>query len=247
MKRLLALLYLPYQWLVFFPIFVVSTFMLGSLTILLALVLSPRWVSILCGVTWARINAAMTPIFVTVSGRQNITSKQSYVVVANHQSHYDVFVLYGWLGLDFKWVMKHELRKVPGLGIGCEKVGHIFIDRSNHRAALASIAAAKEKISNGTSVAFFPEGTRSSDGNVGRFKKGAFRMALELGLPILPVSIVGTFAILPRNSARLRPGRAKLIIHPPVSTEGYSAEQIPSLIETVRETVNAPLIKAAGG
>ncbi len=76
-------------------------------------------------------------MLVKVHGRENINPQQSYVIVSNHQSHYDVFVLYGWLGIDFKWVMKQELRKVPGLGIGCEKVGHIFIDRSNTERAFS--------------------------------------------------------------------------------------------------------------
>ena len=93
---------------------------------------------------------------VNVTGRENIDPQQSYVVVANHQSLYDVFVLYGFLGIDFKWVMKQEMRSVPGLGIGCERMGHIFVDRSNVQAAMASIKAAESKIRNGTSVVFFP-------------------------------------------------------------------------------------------
>jgi 1-acyl-sn-glycerol-3-phosphate acyltransferase len=86
-------------------------------------------------------------------------------------------------------VLKQELRKIPGLGIGCEKVGHIFIDRSNPEKAIASIKAAKEKIVNGTSVLFSPEGTRSKTGKMGDFKKGAFIFAIEIGVPLLPVTL----------------------------------------------------------
>lgn len=171
---------------------------------------------------------------VKVSGRDNIDPEQSYVVVANHQSFYDVFVLYGFLGIDFKWVMKQEMRSIPGLGIGCEKVGHIFIDRSNRKAALATITAAQSKIVNGTSVVFFPEGTRSRDGTLQKFKKGAFRFALDLDLPILPVTIVGTQEILPSDSLDLLPGKVSLIIDEPIPVDGLESKDIPRLMEQVR-------------
>ena len=171
---------------------------------------------------------------VNVTGRENIDPQQSYVVVANHQSLYDVFVLYGYSGIDFKWVMKQEMRSVPGLGIGCEKIGHIFVDRSNVQAALASIKAAESKIRNGTSVVFFPEGTRSRDGALLKFKKGAFRFALDLNLPILPVTIVGTKDVLPSDSIDLLPGKVRLIIDPPIPVEGLGVKDVPRLMEQVR-------------
>ena len=180
------------------------------------------------------VNAWLTPMPVKVTGRENIDPRQSYVVVANHQSLYDVFVLYGFLGIDFKWVMKQEMRSVPGLGIGCEKVGHIFVDRSNRQAALASIKAAESKIRNGTSVVFFPEGTRSRDGALRPFKKGAFRFALDLNLPILPVTIVGTREILPPDTVDLLPGKARLIIDEPIRVDGLDGKDIPRLMEQVR-------------
>jgi 1-acyl-sn-glycerol-3-phosphate acyltransferase len=180
-------------------------------------------------------------MLVQVSGRENIDRRQSYVIVSNHQSHYDVFVLYGWLGIDFKWIMKKELRKIPALGVACEKIGHIYIDRSNRQAALASIEEAKERIINGTSVIFFPEGTRSRDGSLRSFKKGAFRMALDLNLPILPLTVDGTYRILPADTTRLRPGRAKLTIHEPVPIDGLIQEDIPELIDKVRSIITSAL------
>ena len=98
----------------------------------------------------------MTPVFVGAVGKENIAAGQSYVIVANHQSIYDIVVLYGWLGVDFRWIMKKELRKVPGLGIACEKIGHIFIDRSHSKKAMESLNEAKGKLRNGTSLIFFP-------------------------------------------------------------------------------------------
>ena len=247
MNKMLRILYQPYKWLIFAPYLAVSTLFFGSLTMVLAVVTNPRITSFICGTIWARLNGYLTPIRVKVTGRNHIVKTQSYVIVANHQSQYDIFVLYGWLGIDFKWVMKQELRKVPGIGIGCEKVGHIFIDRSNHEKALASLAAAKEKIVNGTSVIFFPEGTRSRDGRLGTFKKGAFKMAVDLRLPILPITIVGTRDILPTDSIDLFPGRARMIIHKPIDTAGYTDDNLDELADRARSVIESGLRETATG
>lgn len=243
MNKILRILYQPYKWLIFAPYLAVSTLFFGSLTVVLAVVTNPRITSFICGTIWARLNGYLTPIRVKVTGRENIDQTQSYVIVANHQSQYDIFVLYGWLGIDFKWVMKQELRKVPGIGIGCEKVGHIFIDRSNHEKALASLRAAKEKIVNGTSVIFFPEGTRSRDGSLGVFKKGAFKMAVDLRLPILPITIVGTRDILPTDTVDLFPGCARMIIHKPIDTGGYKDDNLDELVDRARGIIGSGLWK----
>ncbi|HSO21242.1 MAG TPA: lysophospholipid acyltransferase family protein, partial [Desulfosarcina sp.] len=160
-------------------------------------------------------------------------------IVSNHQSHFDIFVLYGWLDIDFKWVMKQELRKVPVIGIACERLGHIYVDRSNREAALASINAAKQRIVDGTSVLFFPEGTRSRDNRMRPFKKGAFRMALDLQLPILPITIQGTRDILPSDTLDLFPGRVTMTIHPPIAVEDYDHTQLDSLIARTRQVIEA--------
>lgn len=241
MKKFLWLLYQPYKWLVFIPSLAVSTLFLGALTVVLVVLTNPRIASYLCGKTWARLNGYMTPIRVKISGKENIDRNQSYVIVSNHQSQYDIFVLYGWLGIDFKWVMKQELRKVPGLGIGCEKLGHIYIDRFNHERAIASLNAAKEKIVNGTSVIFFPEGTRSSDGVLKSFKKGAFKMALDLNLPILPVTIVGTKDILPSGTMDLFPGTARMIFHTPIDSSGYNDDNIGELMDKAHAAIRSAL------
>jgi 1-acyl-sn-glycerol-3-phosphate acyltransferase len=178
---------------------------------------------------------------VSVSGRENIDPKRSYVIVSNHQSHYDVFVLYGWLGVDFKWVMKKELRKVPALGIACEKAGHIYIDRSDKQGALNSLNAAKKIIKDGTSVIFFPEGTRSTTGQMGDFKKGAFYMALDLGIPVLPITIIGTGKILPPHTVDLFPGRVQMIIHQPIPVDGYTMKDIEELMSRVKAVIQKDL------
>ncbi len=241
MRKLLYLLYQPYKWLILVPVFAASTVGFAGLAITLAILISPRVGSVVCGTAWARLNAWLTPMRVTVAGRRWVDREQSYVIAANHQSGYDVFLIYGWLGLDFKWVMKQELRKVPALGIGCEKLEHVFIDRSNTEAAIRTIEAAKERVRDGTSVLFFPEGTRSEDGRLLPFKKGAFRMAMDLGLPILPVTLVGTRDIMPPKTLSVFPGRARLIFHPPVEVAGLDLADVKPLMDRVRATIESAL------
>ena len=219
-QTVIRVLYPIYRWLVYAPFLVLSTVILGALAVLLTLLTNPRLAGQVAAVTWARLNAFVTPMPVTVLGRENIDLKQSYVIVANHQSLFDIFVVYGWLDIDFRWVIKKELRKVPVLGYCCEVLEHVFVDRTNTEAAVASLNAAKERLVDGTSILFFPEGTRSKTGDLLPFKKGAFRMGQDLQLPILPVSIVGTRKVLPSGTTTLYPGRAKLVIHPPISTDG---------------------------
>jgi len=235
MKKILYLLYQPYKWLVYIPFFCLSTIVFGFIAAVVAVLMNDRMASFAGGVIWARLNSWMTPMVVNVSGRENIDMKQSYVVIANHQSAFDIFVLYGFLDINFKWVMKQELKKLPGIGLGCEKVGHIFIDRTDHDSAIKTLGVAKEKIANGTSIVFFPEGSRSCDGSIKDFKKGAFKMALDLDLPILPVTIIGTKEILPNKTLDLFPGKVLMRIHEPISVKNYSDETINDLIKKARE------------
>jgi 1-acyl-sn-glycerol-3-phosphate acyltransferase len=238
MKKILYILYQPYKWLIFVPILTLSTLFFGFVAVLLTFFLNPRIVSLI-GVIWSRMNSFFTPMLVRVVGRENIDKKQSYIVASNHQSHFDIFVLYGWLGIDFKWVMKQELRKIPALGIACERIGHIYIDRSNHAAAVASLNAAREKLVNGTSALFFPEGTRSRTGEMLEYKKGAFKMAIGTNLPILPITIVGTRKILPADTLNLFPGRVTMIIHNPIDVTGYSDDNIQELMQETKEIIKS--------
>ena len=241
LRKILFILYQPYKWLVYLPFLVGSTLIFGALAVIFSTLINQKVGSFIGGAVWSRLNGYMTPIFVKVIGRENIDRKQSYVIVSNHRSSFDIFLLYGWIGIDFKWVLKQELRKIPGLGIGCEKVGHIFIDRSNPEKAIASINSAKEKIVNGTSVLFFPEGTRSKTGKMGNFKKGAFIFAIDIGVPLLPVTLIDTEKILPPGTLNLLPGRVKMIIHQKIDVSGYSAENVGELMSRARDAIQSGL------
>jgi 1-acyl-sn-glycerol-3-phosphate acyltransferase len=182
----------------------------------------------------------VTMMTVEIHGAEKVDPHQSYVIVANHQSLLDIYLLYG-LGMDIKWVMKKELRSVPVLGLACELMGHIIIDRSNTDAAVASINSARSRISNGMCVIFFPEGTRSRHGEVGTFKKGAFKLATELGIPLLPISIHGSNKILPSGTLDWRPGRVRLKYHDPIPTERLGNEDVARLAVETQGTISYAL------
>lgn len=214
--------YRAYSFLVFAPLLAVATLVFGGAAV------AGSWASqragSAAGVAWARVLAFLIPMAVRVEGAQHLEPGRSYVVVANHRSQIDILVLYGWLGLDFRWVMKAELRRVPVIGYACERIGHVYVDRANPEAARRSIEAAKLRIRGGTSILFFPEGTRSRTGALQAFKTGAFRLAQDLGLPVLPVALLGTREVLPPGSFDLRPGRAVLRILPPLDAAPFGAD-----------------------
>lgn len=239
MRKLLWLIYQPYKWLIFVPILGLSAAILSINAVFLATVVSPKAGSMVSGIMWSRLCSAITPMFVKTIGMEKINRKQSYVVVSNHQSHYDIFVVYGWLFMDIKWVMKKELRKVPFIGWACEKLEFIYVDRSDKQKAIESLNAAKERIVDGTCAFFFPEGTRSKDGEIGKFKKGAFKMALDLGVPILPITIKGTRKILPSGSFNLMPGKAQMIINDPIDVSGYNDSNLEELIAHTRDLISS--------
>jgi len=239
-----SLLFWPYQiyaWLIFLPVVAVLTLVFSSLTILFAALVNPKFASRVFATTWARIISFLTPMWVTVEGAGNAKRDRSYVVASNHQSQYDILVIYGWLKLDLKWVMKAELRRIPAIGIGCEKVGHIFVDRRNPKQAAQAITAALQRLGDGIGILFFAEGTRSPDGRLLPFKKGAFRTAIDQQLPLLPVTVSGTRNILPARTLRLFPGKAHMVIHPPIETTGMSAEQVDELMQQARQVIDSAL------
>lgn len=241
MRRLGFILYQPYKWLIYLPFLFVNTIFFGIMAVIVSTLVNQKVGSYVGGVIWSRLNALLTPMLVKVKGRENVNPKQSYVVVSNHQSVYDIFLIYGWLGIDIKWIMKKELRKIPGIGFGSQKVGHIFIDRSNSKKALESINEAKRKLVNGTSVVVFPEGTRSQNGELGAFKRGAFKIAYDLNLPILPITLVDTKNILPTNTINILPGSVKMVIHEPIELKLYNEKEHEQLVEEVRRKISSAL------
>jgi 1-acyl-sn-glycerol-3-phosphate acyltransferase len=236
-RKVMHLLYQPYKVLVFAPLLVLSTCFFVGLGVVIISLLDDTVANRTSGVWWSRFNCYITPIRVTVIGRENIKKNQSYVVVSNHQSSYDILVLFGWLGIDLKWVIKTELRKYPVFGYAVEKGGNIVIDRSNKKEAYESLMKARQKIANGTSIIMLPEGTRSRTGQLGEFKKGAFWLAQQLDLPVLPITITNTRNILPPKTLDLFPGHAFMRIHKPVDVREYDEGSLDRLIDDVRNII----------
>ena len=242
MRRIAFWLYQLYAFLVFYPVGLLLTLTAGWVTVLVSTIWSPEFASRYIAASWGRMLCWLTPVWVTVEGAENANPGRTYVVVCNHQGMYDIFLVYGWLRLDLKWVMKAELRKVPAVGIGCEKAGHVFVDRSNPEQARKAVTDALDRVGNGVGLLFFAEGTRSQDGKLLPFKKGAFRIAKSQNLPILPVTIVGTRDIQKPKSIFIFPGKIRLVIHPAIEVDGGdSAGDIPDLISQTRDAIASAL------
>ena len=242
MKRIAYWLYQVYAWLVLIPIGLLLTLLTGWVTVLVAMIWSPRVASRYIAANWGRLICWMTPVWVTVEGAENADPGRTYVVACNHQSQYDIFLVYGWLKLDLKWVLKAELRRVPGVGIGCEKAGHIFVERGNTEQTRKSISDALERVGDGVGVLFFVEGTRSQNGKLRPFKKGAFRVATSQNLPVLPVTIIGTRDIQKPKSMMIFPGKVRMVIHPAIEVDGgEGAADIRELMTKTRAAIVSAL------
>jgi len=236
----LKIAYQPYKWIIVIPFLFINTMVMGLICIFAGLLLRQDAANIIA-VFWSKLCCAIAPVNVILKGQRNYSRNKSYVVVANHQSMADIPVLHGHLGLNIKWIMKKELGKIPIFGYAAHQLGCIYVDRSNHDAAIKSIEEAKKRMSQKDCVLFFAEGTRSRDGKLKPFKKGAFRFAYEMDLPILPVTIKNSFHILPSDSLDLTPGTVEVIVHPPVYILNHHMGHLDKAIEAVRQTIATAL------
>lgn len=210
-----------YNWLFYVPLLLLSSAVLAVVCVVVAL-FSQRIASRVIAKAWARLNFISAGATIEVRGLEHIQPRQTYVVVANHYSQFDILALYGWLPLDLKWVMKKELRRVPFIGFSCAAMGHVFIDRANKQAAKASLQALKSSLPADVSVLFFPEGTRGNGQALLPFKRGAFTTAKVLNKAILPISIKGTEKVLPNGTVALKSGHVEIVIHPEISREAVA-------------------------
>lgn len=189
------------------------------------------------GRLWARGGLLLAGARLKLHGLENIPRDQPVILMPNHSSNFDILAMLAATPIQFRWLAKAELFKIPIFGLTMLRAGYIPIDRSDRRKALLSMKEAARRISDGTSVTIFPEGTRSPDGELLPFKKGGFMLAVQSGARLVPVAIKGSFEIMSKNSLRLKPGRIDVSFYPPVDVTGKTAQELPELMEQIRAPI----------
>lgn len=237
---MVLVLYRIFQLVVTLPVALVSTVITAIVTAVGSALFGGRWWGYWPPKIWSKVFCWATLVHVSVSGRDNIDPKTSYVFVANHQGAYDIFAIYGFLGHNFRWMMKKSLERIPLVGWACKNAGQIFVDNSSPSAVASTMKAAERQLAGGMSLVVFPEGSRTRTGRMGRFKRGAFSLAVEFGLPVVPVTIDGVFRVSPRTKLLPRWGHVKLTIHKPIYPAA-GGHDLTSLMEESRQAIASSL------
>jgi 1-acyl-sn-glycerol-3-phosphate acyltransferase len=186
---------------------------------------------------WAKMLLLLFNTKIEIIGAENISLGKPLIMMANHQSDFDILVLLAGIPGQFRWIAKKELFRIPLFGTAMRKCGYIDIDRQNHEKAMESIEKALQKVREGKSIMSFPEGTRSRNGIIRPFKRGMFRLAVASGAPIVPLSIIGSGQIMPKGSLNVKPGKITVVIGKPIDVSNYTAENHDVLIEQVRSVI----------
>lgn len=184
---------------------------------------------------WARMLLRIASTRVTLEGAENLVQGRPSVMVCNHLSYMDVPVLFALLPLQFRILARQGLFRIPFLGGHLQRCQHLPVDQSNARASLRSLQLAAESVAQGLPLFIFPEAGRSFSGEMQDFVPGAFYIAIQAQVPVVPMVLIGTFEILPPSTAHLRPGRVRLVICPPVPTAGLTRKDAPALAQKVRD------------
>lgn len=181
--------------------------------------------------SWLTIRILLLPV--KVEGREHLDKKQSYVFVSNHQGAFDIFLIYGFLGRNFKWMMKYQLRKMPFIGMACQAAHHIFVDKRGTAKIKQTYLEARQTLKDGMSLVVFPEGARTFTGHMGDFKRGAYMLASDLQLPIVPLTINGSFQVMPRmrDMKWVQWHPLTLTIHEPIPPKEQSSENITATLQ----------------
>jgi 1-acyl-sn-glycerol-3-phosphate acyltransferase len=213
---------------------IINTLIWALFGILLSIFTSSgRMIHFYCAVPWSKIILWGTGVRVKIHGLESIDRKKSYVYIPNHLSFFDIFSLLAYLPVDFKFILKGELMRIPILGWAMRKAGYIGIDRSSPAKAKSTFKKAVNRIKSGASIVIFAEGTRSKDGHLQPLKRGAFYLATESGTPIVPIAIKGTNTIMPKGSFKLNKGSATIQLGKPIETIHYTSNDMHDLIERV--------------
>lgn len=238
----MLILYRIYQIFIMIPLLLVATILAATATIVGSMLGAQRSMGYWPGRIWAKIFSILSFVKVRVSGRENISKDTSYVFVANHQGAYDIFAIYGYLGHNFRWMMKKGLEKIPFVGYSCRISGHIFVDNSTPSATAKTMAAAEKQLSGGMSVVVFPEGSRSRDGKMHAFRRGAFKLATEFSLPVVPITIDGAFRVLRKGAFLPHWGTINLTVHEPIEVSKETGRhELTELMEKSSQAIASSL------
>lgn len=185
---------------------------------------------------WGRVVLRATGSTVKVSGAENVPDGQ-VIVMGNHQSYFDIMLMLGYINKPLSFIAKKELARLPLISQWMRHLGCLFLDRSQVRQATAVFQQAVEKVQKGWSMVIFPEGTRSHSADMAAFKKGSMKLPMRANVPIVPVSIDGTYKVFEGNGKRIGPAKIKLVISPPITTDFYAEAGSGQVAELVRERV----------
>ena len=244
----------PYHWwrTVFelIPAISVYTLVLGAASIVSSLFDRRGHFAHACARAWSWLILKTTGVRVRVEGLERITPGRTYVFVSNHQSIYDIPVLFASLPHQLRIIAKSSLARFPVLGWHLKRGGHLFVDRK-HPDHAGILGRWRALVQDGLSLIIFAEGTRSMDGRVARFKAGSFLLALEAGLPIVPLAVVGTRHVMQKGRLRTEPGHVELIVHDPIDPpqiEKPGVQDAKALAARVHRIVAATVsARSAGG
>lgn len=239
----MTILYRIYQLFIALPILLVCTILTCVVTIIGSFIGGAHIWGYYPAKIWSIVMCNILLLPVKVKGKENIDKKSSYVFVANHQGSFDIFLIYGYIGRNFKWMMKKSIRNIPLLGKACESARHIFVDKSGPKKIQETYNKARNILKEGTSLVVFPEGARTFTGHMGVFKRGAFQLADELQLPVVPVTINGPFDVLPRTKGFffVEWHKLEMTIHKPIMPNGKGSENIKQITEEAYNIVMSAL------
>lgn len=237
-------LYRIYQLCVALPVTIVATIVTALTVVIGCAVGSGHFWGYYPGRWWSKVITRIFLLPVAVEGRENLEPGHSYVFVANHQGAFDIFLIYGYLGRNFKWMMKRQIRQIPFVGFACKAAHHIFVDKRGPSKIKETYEQARNTLKSGMSVVVFPEGARSFTGHMGTFKKGAFALADELQLPVVPLTINGSFNVMPRTRdwkwVLWHP--LSLTIHQPIYPTGQGPQNVQAIMMQSYDSVMSSLV-----
>jgi 1-acyl-sn-glycerol-3-phosphate acyltransferase len=217
------------------------TILLAPVLIIASMIPRSSYATYRIGRAWNWAVAKFMRVSFSLAGGEKIVPGESYIITPNHQSFADILALFVCLPTPFRWVIKRELLKIPLFGRALGATGAICLDRSDRDRSVKTLRESTDKLRGGWSVLIYPEGTRTPDGLLRPFKKGAFMMAVQTGVSILPVTCNGAFKIMPKKKLLFRPGLVRLTIGDPIVTEGLTVKDVPQLMERTWQAINQHL------